>query len=137
MRADEGHVAEVMSGGNNLALHDRMRLLNAALDKAVRANRPIVISRLPNPASQESSRTPHLVGDPALLAALQPQVCCTSNQITLSLPMSAQIWPLVHLCFSYVPSRLPDRIFYFPFKVLTLFVTPVYLSRQISCTLRS
>lgn len=135
MLADEGHMAEVMSGGNNLALHDRMRLLNAALDKAVRANRPIVISRLPTPASQESSRTSHLVGDPALLAALQPQVCCTSNQITLSLPMSdlATCSSMFLIC----ASRLSDRIFDFSFKVLTLFVTPVYLSRQISCTLRS
>jgi hypothetical protein len=74
MRADGGQLGDEACSGTT-ALQDRMRLLNAALDKAVRANRPIIISRLPSASSQDSARTAaHLVVDPALLAALQPQV---------------------------------------------------------------
>ena len=59
----------------------RLSALKEALDKARRAQKPIIISRLPAPAaadaaatSQKSARTDCLYGDPALLAALQPIV---------------------------------------------------------------
>ena len=57
----------------------RMGALREALDKARRAQKPLIISRLPAAAgggasSQQSARTDCLHGDPALLAALQPIV---------------------------------------------------------------
>lgn len=83
-------VAEV-AFGSDAAQHvqrDRLRLLNAALDRATRANRPIIISRLPlppPPSSQEPARPAYLTGDPALLSALQPLVSSPSSGTCLSL----------------------------------------------------
>ena len=63
----------------------RMGALREALDKARRAQKPLIISRLHSTdaaaSSQKSARTDCLYGDPALLAALQPIVrpvcsCC-------------------------------------------------------------
>ena len=57
------------------AQQERMRTLCKALEKANRAGKPIIISRLPGSASsQDSAGTAYLTGDPALLMALQPQV---------------------------------------------------------------
>ena len=57
------------------AQQERMRTLGKALEKANRAGKPIIISRLPGSASsQDSAATACLTGDPALLMALQPRV---------------------------------------------------------------
>ncbi|BDA41437.1 probable chromatin assembly factor 1 subunit FSM at N-terminal half [Coccomyxa sp. Obi] len=81
-----------MAAGGEAVQRDRLRLLNAALDRATRANRPIIISRLPAPAlpsSQDSARTGHLTGDPALLCALQPLVLTTRVKIRMIPPPEA------------------------------------------------
>ena len=56
----------------------RLGALREALDKARRAQKPLIISRLPvapeSASSQKSARTDCLYGDPSLLAALQPIV---------------------------------------------------------------
>lgn len=65
LRAEQGFAAQ----------QERMRTLSKALEKANRAGKPIVISRLPGSASsQDSAGTAYLTGDPALLMALQPRV---------------------------------------------------------------
>ena len=57
-----------------------MRTLSKALEKANRAGKPIIISRLPGSASsQDSAGTAFLTGDPALLMALQPRVRLPSS----------------------------------------------------------
>ena len=70
------------------AQHERMRFLSRALEKANKAGKPIVISRLPGSASsQDSAGTTCLTGDPALLLALQPKVH-TSNYPAVPMPSS-------------------------------------------------
>ena len=89
--ADEATGAEVAAGGDAVQ-RDRLRLLNAALDRATRANRPIIISRLllPPAPSQDSGRPSHLTGDPALLSALQPLVSPPSSYGPLFDPQHLQ-----------------------------------------------
>ena len=65
MDADQGYAVQ----------RERMRTLSRALEKANRASKPIIISRLPGSASSQDSAATHcLTGDPALLLALQPKV---------------------------------------------------------------
>ncbi|CAL8461841.1 g1372 [Coccomyxa elongata] len=86
---DDDATGADMAAGGDAVQRDRLRLLNAALDRATRANRPIIISRLPAPAapsSQDCARTGHLTGDPALLCALQPLVLTTRVKIRMIPP---------------------------------------------------
>ena len=75
--ADQGFAAQ----------QERMKTLSKALEKANRAGKPIIISRLPGSASsQDSAGTAYLTGDPALLMALQPRVPSLSS-FHCSLPL--------------------------------------------------
>ena len=59
-----------------------MLMLEAALEKARRAHRPLIITSLPGPSDDPSQI--HM--DPSLLTALDMQVCCqhTSNCCNIS-----------------------------------------------------
>jgi hypothetical protein len=76
--ADDASAEQLLAHGADQsfsAQHERMRFLSKALEKANKAGKPIVISRLPGSASsQDSAGTTCLTGDPALLLALQPKV---------------------------------------------------------------
>ena len=76
--ADDGSVGQTAAGGADqgyAAQRERMRTLSKALEKANRAGKPLIISRLPGAASSQDSAATHcLTGDPALLLALQPKV---------------------------------------------------------------
>lgn len=77
-RADDTSAEQMAAHGADQsfgAQQERMKMLGKALEKANRAGKPIIISRLPGSASsQDSCGTACLVGDPALLLALQPKV---------------------------------------------------------------
>lgn len=76
--ADDASAEQALAHGADqsfAAQQERMRTLSKALEKANRAGKPIIISRLPGSASsQDSAGTAFLTGDPALLMALQPRV---------------------------------------------------------------
>ena len=76
--ADDGSVGQTAAGAADqgyAAQRERMRTLSKALEKANRAGKPLIISRLPGAASSQDSAATHcLTGDPALLLALQPKV---------------------------------------------------------------
>ena len=61
-----------------------MQVLEAALAKARKANRMLIISRLDNDGTSDTSeQTNHLVGDPGLLTALSAQVSLSIHVVAL------------------------------------------------------